>query len=379
MQGIEYLEKHKERGNTMNYKVLAINPGSTSTKVALYENENRIFSDCTDHTSEELNGCDEILDQMDFRTRAVYTVLQKHRVELSQLSAVAGRGGLLPNMGGGGYLVTEEMKDALYDGEASPHASNLGALLAAEIAEPLAINAYIYDAVTADEFPEIAAVTGMPDVRRHSMCHVLNMKAISRKVAQKYERKYEDLRLVVAHLGGGISIAAHEGGKIIDSIRDDGGPFSPERSGSVPLFYIIDMCYSGKYNKKEMIKKVRGQGGLKAYFGTSDCRVIEKMIADGDEKARLVYEAMAYQVAKGIGEMAPVLRGEIDHIVLTGGLAYSKMLTDMISERTAFIAPVEIMPGEDEMEALALGILRILKGEESAGEYRLPKKERVRR
>lgn len=363
----------------MDYKILAINPGSTSTKVALYENENRIFSDCIEHAAGELNSYDEILDQMGIRTKAVYSILSKHAVELSELSAVAGRGGLLPNMTGGGYLVTETMIDAIYDGEVSPHASNLGALLASEIAMPLGINAYIYDAVTADEFPDIAAVTGMPDVRRRSMCHVLNMKATARKLAAKYGRKYEDLRLIVAHLGGGISISIHEGGRIVDAIGDDGGPFAPERSGSVPLFYIIDMCYSGKYNKKEMARKVRGQGGLKAHFGTADCREIEKMIEEGNEQAKLVYEAMAYQIAKGIGEMAPCLRGEIDYIILTGGLAYSKMLTNMVAERVNFIAPVEIIPGEDEMEALALGVLRILRGEETAREYELVKKGRSRR
>lgn len=360
------------------HKILAINPGSTSTKVALYEGEEKVFSASADHTAEELNQFDEILDQMGFRTKAIYSILSKYKVDLSQLSAVAGRGGLLPNMQGGGYLVTETMTNAIYNDEASPHASNLGALLASEIAMPLGINAYIYDAVTSDEFAEIAAVTGMPDVKRSSMCHVLNMKAIARKVARKYGRKYEDMRLIVAHLGGGISIGIHENGKIIDAIGDDGGPFAPERSGSVPLFYIIDMCYSGKYNKKEMARKVRGQGGLKAYFKTSDCREIEQMILDGNEQAKLVYEAMAYQIAKGIGELAPVLRGELDFIVLTGGLAYSKMLTNMVTERVSFIAPVEIMPGEDEMEALALGALRILKGEETAREYQLIRKGRTR-
>lgn len=354
----------------MNYKILAINPGSTSTKVALYENETKIFSEKMNHTCEELNRFDEIPEQTDFRTEAIRSILSKHKTGLSGLSAVAGRGGLLPGMLGGGYLVTKTMIDALNRGEASPHASNLGALLASEIAGPLGINAYIYDAVTANEFPEIAAVTGMPDVRRHNTCHVLNMKAVSRRVAKKYDKTYKELRLIVVHLGGGISISAHEDGEIIDSISDDAGPFAPERSGSVPLFYVIDMCFSGKFNKKEMIEKVRGQGGLKAYFGTSDCREIEKIIQEGDKRAKLVYEAMAYQVAKGVGQMAPVLRGKIDYIVLTGGLAYSDMLTNMIAERAGFIAPIEIVPGEDEMEALALGILRILRGEEEAREYR---------
>lgn len=358
-------------------KILSINPGSTSTKVAVYENENRIFSENATHTSEELSRFDDIFDQIAFRAETIHSVLSKHNIELSEISGVAGRGGLLPNMHGGGYLVTETMTSALLAGEASPHASNLGALLASEIARPLGINAYIYDAVTANEFPEIAIVTGIPEIRKQSMCHVLNTKAMSRKVAKKYGKTYENLRLIVAHLGGGVSVSAHVNGRIVDAIGDDAGPFfAPERSGAVPLLNIIDMCYSGKYSKKELSKKIRGGGGLTAWFGTSDCQKIEKMIEEGNEKAKLIYEAMAYQIAKGIGELAPVLSGNIDYIILTGGLANSKMLTGMIAERTAFLAPVEVEPGEDEMEALSLGILRILKGEETAREYERIREER---
>ncbi|MHC1723856.1 MAG: butyrate kinase [Aminipila sp.] len=353
----------------MSYKILSINPGSTSTKVALYEDEMFIFSENIEHAGEELDKYDEIIDQLNFRAEAIQSILSKHGVVLSELAAVVGRGGLLPNMHAGGYFVTQHLREVILSGQASPHASNLGALLAYEIAEPLGIPSYIYDAVTADEFEEIAKITGFPDVRRQSMCHVLNMKSMSRKVAQKYGKKYEDMTLLVAHLGGGISIGLHKGGKIIDAIRDDSGPFSPERSGSIPLLYIVEMCYSGIYNRKEITKKIRGMGGLKAHLGTADCRKIEKMIEAGDEKAKLLYEAQAYQVAKGIGELAPVVNGKVDFIILTGGVAYSKMMTDMITARVKFIAPVEIMPGEDEMEALTLGALRILREEEKAREY----------
>jgi butyrate kinase len=363
----------------MNYKILAINPGSTSTKISLYENENPLFSENISHSTVELAGFDDILDQSGLRAQIINSTLLKHNVSLSELSAVVGRGGLLPNIVAGGYLVNEAMKDALYEAALAPHASNLGALLAAEIAEPLGINAYIYDAVTSSEFPEIAIITGFPDVRRQPMCHVLNMKAMSRKVAKKYGKTYEELRLLVAHLGGGISISAHEGGRIIDSIGDDAGPFAPERSGSVPLLNVIDMCYSGQYNKKEMSNKIRGQGGLKAYFGTADCQEIEKMIEEGDGEAKRIYEAMGYQVAKGIGQMGPVLSGKVDYVILTGGLANSKMLTDIIAERVSSIAPVEIAPGEDEMEALSLGTLRILRGEETAKVYEPVKKEKKRK
>ena len=353
----------------MSYKILSINPGSTSTKVALYEDEKEIFSESIVHNAEDLSKFGSVPEQTGFRDEAVRSVLQKHGVDLKELSAVAGRGGLLPNMKGGGYLVTEKMIDALLSEKISQHASNLGAVLASRIAGPLGINAYIYDAVTANEFPEIAMISGMPDVRRTNKCHVLNMKAVSRKVAEKYGRAFEDMRLIVAHLGGGITISAIESGKIIDSIGDDSGPFAPERSGSISLFYVTDMFYSGVYNKKEMIAKIRGRGGLKAYFGTSDCKEIEKMIEAGDGQAKLIYEAMAYQVAKGIGELAPVLCGKIDFIILTGGLSHSEMFTKMLIERIAFLAPIEMVPGENEMEALTLGVLRILNGEETALEY----------
>ena len=353
----------------MKYKILTINPGSTSTKVAVFENEEKIFSYNIDHTHEELGRFDEITEQITFRLKLIYAILATENINVSELAAVAGRGGLLSNIQGGGYLVTERMKAAFLNGQASPHASNLGALLASEIASPLGIPAYIYDAVTADEFKEIATITGMPDVKRQNMCHVLNSKAISRKVAEKHGRKYEDMNLIVAHLGGGVTISIHEEGKIIDSIGDDAGPFSPERAGSIPLLYVVDMCYSGMYSKGEMIKKIRGMGGMKAYFGTSDCREIEKMIEEGNQKAKLVYKAQAYQIAKGIGQLAPILNGKIDYIILTGGMAYSAKMTSMISERVNFIAPIEVVPGEEEMEALALGTLRILTGKEKANEY----------
>jgi butyrate kinase len=232
----------------MSYKILAVNPGSTSTKASLYENEKMLFSENIKHTAEELGKYESIQEQTGFRARAVHSLLEKHGAALSEISAVAGRGGLLPNMLGGGYLVTETMTRTILSGNVSPHASNLGALIAIEIAKPLGINAYIYDAVTANEFPEIAIVTGIPEIRKQSMCHVLNAKAMSRKVAKKHGREYEQLRLVVVHLGGGISISAHENGKIIDALGDDSGPFfAPERSGAAPLLNIIDMCYSGKY------------------------------------------------------------------------------------------------------------------------------------
>lgn len=348
----------------MGYTILAINPGSTSTKIALYEDETLIFFEQAEHSDEDFAGFSDILDQLSFRLEVIHAILNKQQVELRKLSAVVGRGGLLPPVNAGGYLVNERLKSVILSGNLSPHASNLGALLADKIAAPLEIPAYIYDSVSSHEFREVAMITGIPEYHRHSQCHVLNSKAMGRKLAHKHGKRYEDLNLIVAHLGGGISIGAHEKGRIVDAIGDDAGPFSPERTGSLPLLYIVDLCYSGQYTKREMIRKIRGMGGIKAHLGTHDCRVVEKMIAEGNEKAKLVYEAEAYQIAKGIGELAPVLNGKIDYIILTGGIAYSRMMTSMIAERVSFIAPVEIMPGEVEMEALALGALRILRGEE---------------
>lgn len=347
----------------MEYRIFVINPGSTSTKLALYQKEGPVFQEHITHSPQELEPFDDILQQEEYRSRLLQKTLSKWQVRPKTLTSVVARGGLLPNMKGGGYLVTPAMLAALKSGKASPHASNLGALLAWSIAEPLGIPAYIYDSVTSDEFTDLAKITGMPDVSRQSMCHVLNMKAVARKIAAEYGKPYEDMRIIAAHLGGGVSISVHEGGKIVDAIRDDAGPFSPERAGGVPLLYVIDMCYCGQYSKKDMIKRVRGMGGMKAYLGTSDCREIEAMIRRGDEKAKLIYQAQAYQIAKGIGEMAPVVSGNLDCIILTGGMAYSKLMTEMIQERVEFIAPVKIVPGEFEMEALAMGAVRILQGE----------------
>ena len=360
----------------MNYRILAINPGSTSTKISIYDNDKKLFVENVEHKTEDLAKFDSILDQIEFRAETVRAALTKHDIELSGLSGIACRGGLLPDVEGGGYLVTKLMTDTYKSEKTQQHASNLASLIGSEIAGPLGINAYIYDAVTANEIPEMALITGIPELPRQSQCHVLNSKAMARQVAKKYGKAYEDLRLIVVHLGGGVSISAHEGGRIIDSIGDDNGPyFAPERSGGLSLILMIDMCFSGKYTKKEIQGKVRGKGGLAGHFGTADCRVVEKMIEDGDERAKMVYEAMAYHIAKGIGQLTPVLRGKVDYVVLTGGLANSKMLTGKIAERVDWIAPVEIAPGEDEMEALSIGILRILKGEEKAKEYKGPKKE----
>jgi len=353
-----------------NYFILAINPGSMSTKIGIFENKNEVFTASVEHQSRELEPFQTINAQFEFRKNTVLEILEAHDFDIKKLSAVVGRGGLLPPIESGGYTVNEAMKKLIWDGTLSEHASNLGALLADAIATPLGIPSFIYDGVSADEMEDIARITGFPEVRRKSLCHVLNTKAMGRKYAMEMGKSYNDLNLVIAHLGGGISISAHKKGKIIDVISDDMGPFSPERSGSIPLFAVVELCYSNRYDKKEMFKKIRGKGGLKGHLGTSDCREIEARILAGDEKAKKVYEAQAYQIAKGIGEIAAVLKGKIDGIILTGGMAYSEKMTAMIEEYISFIGPVKCLPGENEVEALALGGLRLLRNEEKPHVFR---------
>lgn len=346
------------------YFILTINPGSTSTKIGVFENETELFTQSVEHDNTSLEGFLTVNDQFEFRKKTVLEVLRAHQFDHNKLAAVVGRGGLLPPIHAGGYRVNQAMKDLILAGQLSPHAANLGALLADAIAAPLGIPAYIYDAVSADEMADIARITGFPEIHRKSLCHVLNSKAMGRKYANEMGKTYAEMNLVIAHLGGGISISAHKKGRIIDVIADDTGPFSPERSGGVPLLALVELIYSSDYQKNQLLKKIRGQGGLKGHLGSGDIREIEQRIRTGDAKAKQIYEAQAYQIAKGIGEMAVVLKGEIDGIILTGGMAYSEKLTTMIKEYIAFLAPVKSMPGENEMEALALGGLRLLKGEE---------------
>ena len=353
-------------------RILVINPGSTSTKIAVYEDAREVFSVNTEHSDAALSDCATLYDQLPMRAEAVRTALREHGILPETLAGVVGRGGMIPGLKNGAYAVNEAMKTVILSGRLISHASNLGALLAASVAEPLHIPAIIYDAVSSDDMWDVARITGFPEVRRVSFCHTLNSRAMGRRYAASVGKRYEQMDLLVAHLGGGISISAHHNGRIVDVISDDGGPFSPERAGSIPLLEIIEMCFSGKYTREQVIRKQRGQGGLRGWLGTADCREIERRIAAGDTLAREVYEAQAYQIAKGIGNLAPALNCAPDAIILTGGVAYSKMLTDMVIERVKAIAPVAVLPGEHEMEALALGLLRVLNGEETARTYTAP-------
>ena len=357
----------------MGYKQLIINPGSTSTKLALYEDKEKVVQENVEHDAAQMQQFDSIADQIPFRMGIIRDFMSRNSIQEKDLSAVMGRGGLVFGLKTGGYEVNDDLCEALVNDRLSqPHASNLGGLLARELARPLGIPAYIYDAVTGGELTEVAKITGIRDIERRSFCHVLNSRAMAIRYAQENGLDYNKLNLIVAHLGGGISASVHAQGRIIDSIGDDDGQFSPERSGSVPSLELIRLCFSGDYTKADMVKKVRGKGGLFAHLGTSDCRVIEKMIKDGDQHADLVFQAQAYQIAKGIGLLSIVLKGKCDAIILTGGVARSQMLTDRIKEYVSFIAPVAVLPGENEMEALALGGLRLLSGEETARQYAIP-------
>lgn len=353
----------------MSYKILILNPGSTSTKAAVYMDEHPMLVHSIIHTNASLAPFPTLNDQLDYRVELVRQWLAQEGVDLTTLSAVVGRGGIIPNIVAGGYLVSDELEDCLYHHTIFDHASNLGGLMARAFARPLDIPAYIYDAVTSDELLPEARVTGFREVTRSSFCHVLNARATSHKYAQTLGRSYEDMNLVVAHLGGGISISAHSHGRIIDSVSDDAGPFSPDRSGSLNMVYVVEMCYSGQYTKSEMMKKLRGEGGMSALLGTHDCQEVERRIEQGDEWAALVYQAQALQIAKGIGIMLGCFTQKIDAVILTGGLANSKKLTGMVTEYLHHLCHVVVIPGENEMEALALGTLRMLRGEEECHTY----------
>jgi len=352
-------------------RVLAINPGSTSTKVAVYDGETPLFVEVLAHDAAEIARYRHVADQYEFRRAAVLALLEQHNIDLSSLDAVVGRGGILRPIEGGTYTVNDRMLDDLRTPGEREHASNLGAILAHEVAALAGVPAFIVDPVCVDEFEPIARVSGLPEIERRSLSHALNLKAVARRAAADLGRPYTELNLLVVHLGGGISVCPMRKGRMIDvnQALDGTGPFSPERAGGLPVGDVARMCYSGKYTYEQMFKKIAGQGGLVAHLGTNDAREVERRIAAGDARARLVFEAMAYQIAKEIGLMATVLYGQVDAIVIAGGLAHSAMLLGWIIPRVKWIAPVRVYPGEDEMLALVQGTLRVLDREEEAKTY----------
>ncbi len=353
------------------FRILAINPGSTSTKIAVFENETLVFDEVIRHPAEETAQFDGIYDQFDFRKTVIRKVLHEKNVDLSKFDAVVGRGGNMKPVAGGTYRVNEHMIEDLRVGVMGQHASNLGGELAYEIAAEYNLPSFIVDPVVVDEFEDYARLSGMPDVQRKSKDHPLNQKAVARQAASEMGGEYGDYNFLVAHLGGGISVGVHKRGKVVDvnNALDGDGPFSPERAGGLPVGSLVDLCFSGKHTKKEIMKKIVGQGGLMAYLGTNDGREVQRRIKAGDEYANLVYQTMAYQIAKEIGAGATVLKGEVDAILLTGGIAYDDICMEWIRERVSFIAPVKVYPGEHEMKALTQGVLRVFRGEEDEKTY----------
>lgn len=354
------------------YQILAINPGSTSTKFAVYFNDECKLQKTLRHSIDELSAYSKVIDQFDFRRGLIIDALVEEGFDVDKIKWIIGRGGLTYPLESGIYGVNGLMIDHIRQGVMGEHASNLGPLLADYIANQIpGAKAFIADPVVTDELDEVARITGHPLCKKKSIFHALNQKATARIYASEVGVSYEKLRLIVAHLGGGISVGAHLGGKVIDvnNALDGDGPLSPERSGSLPVGEVIDLCFSGKYRRDDMRRMVVGEGGFVAHLGTNSAMEVEQRATAGDEHAKLIQDALGYQVAKYIGQMAVVLDGKVDAILITGGLAYNSYLCKYIAAKTGFIAPVKIYPGEDELKALAMNALRVAKGEEQARLY----------
>jgi len=352
-------------------RILAINPGATSTKVAVFDDEKPLFTETIRHDADEIKKFEHTYDQYDFRANTIRDALKKHDMDIASLDAVVGRGGTFKPLKSGTYEVNEAIKDdVIHERVQSDHISLIGCLLADDIAKPLGIKAYIVDPVSVDEFDDICHISGLDEVPRLALAHALNVKMIAKRFAREQKKKYSDLRLIVVHLGGGITVSAHRDGRMFDaSNANDDGPFSPQRTGSLPLTGLIKLCYSGKYTKNELLKKVLKQGGMINLLGTDDLQQIcEK--AKTDEKFDMVLRAFAYQISKEIGAYSTTLKGKVDAILLTGGVAFNDDLMDQIKEYIDWIAPVNVYPGEDEMEALVKGVLRVTRGEEEVVVYK---------
>ena len=342
----------------MSYIILAINPGSTSTKIAVYEDTQPVLSLAIDHSAAEIAAFATIGDQFEWRKDLVLESLRKRGFDIGTLSAVIGRGGLVHPVEGGVYEVNDALHDDLLHARRQ-HASNLGGLIAQEIAAEVGVKAYIADPVVVDEMIPYARISGLPQLPRESVFHALNQKAIARRYARETGRKYEELNLIVSHMGGGITVSAHRQGRVIDTSNalNGAGPFSPERAGTLPPGPLIDLCFSGEYTREELQKLINGRGGLLAHLGTTSVPEILRRIDNNDLQAMLVLRAMCYNVAKEIGARAIALKGKADAILLTGGIAHNKRLTDFIAAHVDFIAPVFVYPGENELEALARNAL----------------------
>ncbi|MDP3398994.1 MAG: butyrate kinase [Bacteroidales bacterium] len=351
----------------MGNQILAINPGSTSTKVALFEGHKQVFVTTLRHSIEELSQYEKVSDQFEFRKQTILNALSENKIEMDLIEAIVGRGGLVKPIKSGVYEVNEAMLRDLEEGVGGEHASNLGGLIAHNIAMTIkGCKAFIADPVVVDELEPIARITGLPLLERRSIFHALNQKAIAKSYAASVNSTYESLNLIIAHLGGGVSVGAHYKGRVVDvnNALNGEGPFSPERSGTLPAYDFAKLCFSGKYTLDQVKKMITGEGGLVAHLGTNSFAVVEQKVSEGDEKFKLISDAFAYNVAKEIGAMAAALSGEIDAILITGGIAYNTKLMDKLVHQVSFIAPVKIFPGEDEMTALAMNGLAVLSGKE---------------
>ena len=349
--------------------VLAINPGSTSTKFAVYQEESLLFSETIRH-NDEVNSFPSIAAQKQYRKEAIEEGLKKHEIRIEQLAAIVGRGGFLRALSSGTYEINNQMIEDLENAKFGEHASNLGAIIAYELAKPYQIPSFIVDPIVVDELNELARFSGIPEIERKSHVHALNIKAVIRKVTKQLGKKHDEMNFVVGHLGGGISIVASKEGKLIDvNNANNEGPFSPERAGGLPAHQLVKLCYSAKYTEKEMLARLTKTGGIYAYLGTKDALEAEERMLAGDQQAKKVFDAMIYQIGKEIGAMAVVLDGKVDGVILTGGLSYSEYIVSEIIRKVKFIAPVYVVPGEEELESLALGALRVINGEEQANIY----------
>ena len=355
----------------MAYKILTINPGSTSTKVALFHDLEQVQTIKLSHSAEEIARFASVADQLDWRLEIILDALKADGIKLEDLNAVIGRGGLMRPIEGGVYRVGETMIADL-SAPKRQHASNLGALIARRIADQAGVEAYIADPVVVDELQDIARVSGIKSIPRRSIFHALNQKAIARRYAMEEGEKYEDLNLIVVHMGGGISVSAHEKGRVIDTNNalDGDGPIAPERAGTIPAGDLVDLCFSGEYDKADIKKLLAGKGGLVDHVNCNNVQELNEVrAASGDAEARFMLDTMSYSIAKFIGEMAVVLKGQVDAILLTGGIAWNDCVNDIIVDYCKFLAPIKIYPGENELESLAENALRVLKGETTAKEY----------
>jgi butyrate kinase len=350
-------------------KILTINPGSTSTKLAFFEDDKEVRREEL-FIEADAKKSDLMLDQLPARLKSINQFIAANNIKIGELDMIVCRGGSMNGVRSGAYAVDEHVLVMLENAPRTQHASSMASFVGTELAKPFGIPVIFYDSPSASDAQEMLFYTGLPQVKRWASDHCLNSKAVAREVAEKIGTTYEESNMLVAHLGGGITFSFHSNGVMVDTVEDDQGPMSPERSGRLPSHKILDLCFSGDYTKQEIKSMIRGKGGLVAYLGVNDGREVEKKIAQGDDFAEKIYWYMSYQIAKAIGEMSVVNSGKIDRIILTGGLAYSKMLTDWIVDRVKFLAPVEIVPGEREMQALANGGLRVLNGEEQIKYYR---------